>query len=560
MTRIFISYRRAASAYQAGRLNDRLSKAFGAQNAFMDVDDIPAGETFESYILTQIEQSDVFLAMLAKGTLDRIHNPDDWVRREIAYALNLPNVRVIPVLVDGFGMPEPADLPEDIRALTGRNAELLIHSLFDETSGRIIRRIREGTQIQKRPRRSRNWPVIGIVALISLIVVGVLASTIINEGRGGQPTQSVALATGTAATTTQDAFVPTLTTAPTEVPIPTAAPTETITPTQTLGPSPTGTMLPTATDTTPPTFTSTPTHTATPTNTLPPTTTPTARPSLTPTPTATFSLTATLVPLGSSLANPILHNTDWTPNLLQTVDGQKVVLVPSGCFMMGSDDGDLDEQPVNRQCFDTPFWISQYEVTNREYKQCVDAGACTLPHNTTYYNSPTYARFPVTFVDWNQANDYALWREGRLPTEAEWEYAARGPDSWIYPWGNEFDGTHLNFCDSHCFPATTGRDDTVSDGYGTIGLVGNYPSNASWVGALDMSGNVDEWVSSIYQPYPYDSGDGREGVGSEYSGRILRGGAWISDRNETRASSRLSSGSTSTSLESGFRIVLPSVN
>jgi hypothetical protein len=105
MPRIFISYRRKPSAGLAGRLFDRLEKEFGHENVFLDSETIPLGETFDSFILENIKQCDVFLAMFAQGTFDRIHVPNDWVRREIAFALSQPNIRVIPFWLITFQCP-----------------------------------------------------------------------------------------------------------------------------------------------------------------------------------------------------------------------------------------------------------------------------------------------------------------------------------------------------------------------------------------------------------------------------------------------------------------------
>ena len=96
-------------------------------------------------------------------------------------------------------------------------------------------------------------------------------------------------------------------------------------------------------------------------------------------------------------------------------------------------------------------------------------------------------------VSWYEAEAYANWRGGRLPTEAEWEYAARGPNSLIYPWGNEFDGTKLNFCDTEC--TYDWRDASVDDGYEKTAPVGSYESGKSWVVAYDLAGNIWEWVA-----------------------------------------------------------------
>jgi formylglycine-generating enzyme required for sulfatase activity len=200
-------------------------------------------------------------------------------------------------------------------------------------------------------------------------------------------------------------------------------------------------------------------------------------------------------------------------------DGAVMVYVPAGEFWMGSDDDDPDadddEKPMHKVFVDA-FWIDQTEVTNAQYKKCVDAGACSPPSSSesyarkSYYGNSDYDDYPVISVSWPQAQEYAAWVGGRLPTEAEWEYAARGPDGDIYPWGNDSpNDSLLNY------------DDNVGD----TTVVGSYPDGASWCGALDMAGNVWEWTSSRYKPYPYDPTDGRENPDS--GKRVARGGSFI---------------------------------
>lgn len=233
----------------------------------------------------------------------------------------------------------------------------------------------------------------------------------------------------------------------------------------------------------------------------------------------------------------LTQNSDWTP-VIETFDGMAMALVPAGCFDMGG------AQVGGRQCFDTPFWIGQYEVTNAQYRACVEAGACSPPADGQYltgdctrYGDPAYDAHPVVCVDWHQANAYAAWHGTayRLPTEAEWEYAASGPDRLLYPWGDTFDGTRLNFCDVHC--TQPWKNTEYDDGYPHTAPVGSYPNGVSWVGALDMSGNVFEWTSSLYMDYPYDATDGREvGEGVEAGAiRALHGGSWYSNPVNSRA-------------------------
>jgi formylglycine-generating enzyme required for sulfatase activity len=181
---------------------------------------------------------------------------------------------------------------------------------------------------------------------------------------------------------------------------------------------------------------------------------------------------------GARPARLVERNADWTPEA-RTIDGVMMVWAPPGCFVMGSDDGRRDERPPHRQCFERGYWIDQTEVTNAQYGS---EGA---------YPGPLRPRGNLT---WVEARDFCRQRGARLPTEAEWEYAARGPDSLIYPWGNLLIEQFHNL---------DKRSDEPAE-------VGSYPAGASWVGALDMSGNLWEWVSSAYAPYPYQGDDGRE--------------------------------------------------
>jgi len=230
------------------------------------------------------------------------------------------------------------------------------------------------------------------------------------------------------------------------------------------------------------------------------------------------SVVSTEVPSSQELGFvPITRNEDWTP-IEQEFDGVVMVLVPAGCFMMGSDDGDSDEQPVHQQCFDEPFWIDKYEVTQAQFAQLGGRKA-----GANYF---TGDNLPVERINWFEARDYCVNnRGGRLPTEREWEYAARGPNNLIYPWGNTF------VADNVFYSLNSSRQ---------IAPVGSHIDGVSWVGAMDMSGNVWEWTSSLLEPYEYDGDDGREcDTGSDiYVLRILRGGAWNGNINNVRTSAR----------------------
>jgi formylglycine-generating enzyme required for sulfatase activity len=229
-------------------------------------------------------------------------------------------------------------------------------------------------------------------------------------------------------------------------------------------------------------------------------------------------------------------------------DGMVLVYVPEGEFTMGSDTGSSDEQPVHQVYLDA-FWIDQTEVTNAMYARCVAEDGCTPPASTksysrnSYYGNPEFDNYPVIYVDWDQANAYCAWAGRELPTEAEWEKAARGTDERTYPWGEGIACSYANYW---------GQDNGC---IGDTAEVGSYLKGASRYGALDMAGNVWEWVSSLYQPYPYDATDGREDLTSSGS-RVLRGGSWDYVVNDVRSAYRVRLDPASTNSNFGFRCSL----
>jgi formylglycine-generating enzyme required for sulfatase activity len=189
-----------------------------------------------------------------------------------------------------------------------------------------------------------------------------------------------------------------------------------------------------------------------------------------------------------------------------------------------------DEQPA-RDVTMSGFWIDRTEVTNEQYERCVKAGACQPPAATssysqnTYYGTEEFAAYPVVYVDWPRATAYCRWAGARLPSEAEWEYTARGPDGRIFPWGDEFDPARLNYCDGSC--ELPGADTTGDDSHAETAPVGSYPSGASWIGALDMAGNVAEWTADWYGKDSYAAAASRDPQGPATGDlRVQRGGAW----------------------------------
>lgn len=232
----------------------------------------------------------------------------------------------------------------------------------------------------------------------------------------------------------------------------------------------------------------------------------------------------------------VSSNSAWQP-VIKTFDGVEMALVPAGCFMMGYTQEQIDlgleqcravqetaglspddctgsifsEASAHEVCIEEPFWIDVYEVTNGQYGSAGFSSGEDIPRDR---------------LRWRDAYDFCQGRGARLLTEAEWEFAARGPDSLWYPWGNEYDNSRMNFCDANC--DYYWADPVADDGYAGTGPVGSWPGNVSWVGAYDMAGNIWEWINTIYSAYPYDAASGRE-AGPEIDStnpRGLRGGSW----------------------------------
>lgn len=186
------------------------------------------------------------------------------------------------------------------------------------------------------------------------------------------------------------------------------------------------------------------------------------------------------------------------------------------------------------------FWILRTEVTNWQYAECVHAKICEAPANRIWHKSES-RNLPVTYVSWYQAEVYAHWKGGRLPTEAEWEKACRGDDKRSYPWGNEKPTlTLVNWAYKEV----------------TVMSVGSYPEGRSPYGLLDMAGNVWEWTNSQLKDYPYQMADGREGK-TEGGVRVLRGGAFSVYSDGIRCPSRMGRDADKPIVNVGFRIISP---
>ena len=269
-------------------------------------------------------------------------------------------------------------------------------------------------------------------------------------------------------------------------------------------PTPTNTFTTTFTPT--PTNTFTMTFTPTPTNTYTRTFTPTATFTPSKTPASSVAATPTFIPAGAKV--------NWTV-VKQAFDGVPMVLVPAGCFMMGSTTSE-DEKPIHEVCLTKSFWIDQYEVSNAQFKS--KGGQAKRSSNWTGSD------LPRENITWFEARDFCTLRGARLPTEAEWEYAARGPQSLAYPWGNSFVADNMVY-------SNNSGDEPAS--------VGSRPGGVSWIGAYDLSGNMWEWVADWYDSGYYGVSTKTNPQGSQDgNSRVLRGGSWINDEDYARAANR----------------------
>lgn len=246
---------------------------------------------------------------------------------------------------------------------------------------------------------------------------------------------------------------------------------------------------------------------------------------------------------------------------------EEFVRVPQGKFVMGSEKGDSDEKPV-REIELAEFWIKKHEVTTKEYAEFVYALDYRKPTGLENCNwdVPNRDKHPINCVSWNDAQAYIEWLshnneygfEFRLPTEAEWEKAARGEGNLNYPFGDEWDGHKANFSDKNS-PMMI-KDGLVDDGFATTAPVGSYEDGRSYFGVYDMAGNVWEWTSSLHRPYPYDATDGREETGRSGE-RVVRGGAWDSVPEYLQSFIRSKKHQNDCSGNVGFRLVVsPSDN
>ncbi len=485
MAHIFISYAKKDTRELAKKLYEALNAVPGL-TAWMDMA-LVAGDSWAMKIEDQLREADYVVVLLSPDVNRPKTEVQDtsFVRKEIDFARQL-NKPILPVMAQPthrpvsitdlqyidlrenpndptlivesichhFNLPTPAQLRQrEAEEHARREREAEAKRLNEEALQlrEEQRKLRQSADSMPVPEQEtlRSRPPILFLFVMALLVIGSAGVFLANQGGS-----------------------------PSDPPTATATHTETVTSTATT----TGTATPTAT----------PTHTATATVTPSPTNTPT--------------------PIG------VTSNGDWTP-VEETFNGMLMMLVPAGCFDMGG------SGIGGRQCFEEPFWIGKYEVTYTDYNRFMNANGYHNPFNWSVdgwnyrlefdWTQPNgwteyFYQRPVVGISWYEADAFARAAQATLCTEAQWEYAARGPDNLIYPWGNEFNADNVVYF-------LNSNNQTANVGSNSLGT--------SWVGAYHMAGNAWEWTSTEYTTYPYAPDDGREGNESNVQ-RVTRGGSY----------------------------------
>lgn len=517
MVDAFISYRRKPSAALSQLIQEKL-KNHHHIDAYVDTTRTDSSRVqFPERLMTAIADAPIFICLLGEGTLE-----SEWVHKEIERAYELQKY-CIPVFQESYTSPDSTDSAIEYLLRFDAVHVFDIKSVFVDESIAQIAALCATAKPSDPPPRIPKWIFVGFTILL---VVGLAAL-------------AIPLLNGSTSTPTAVAQVDVTTPPPSENSnaIPTPSPTMTPTPyvhdltATAIGLLRAGANIETQVwldiTLTALAFTSIPTATLTATVT----------PSITPNATGTYeALLATIVEMEAALAAARKFdgsNEDWQalyPEGFEYAfeDDVPMMLVPAGSFLIGAAPQTDDEHFGVLTRFDQPFWIDRTEVTQADFDRL--GGVKAQP------NRFVGDQRPVEQITWFEARDFCASRGARLPTEAEWEYAARGPAEWDYPWGYVWNP----------------RKATWNSG-GTL-TVGSWPTGRSWVGALDMSGNVWEWVSSLYQPYPYNSND--ENISDIDTRRVLRGGGWSNQSTDILRSgyrSSYSPGSTSVVISLGFR-------
>jgi formylglycine-generating enzyme required for sulfatase activity len=261
--------------------------------------------------------------------------------------------------------------------------------------------------------------------------------------------------------------------------------------------------------------------------------------------TASPSPTATTPPSPTPEPTPEIEPTATAEPPTPATAPEGMVLIPAGQFTMGSSSGAANEAPEHLISL-AAFYLDLFEVSNAQYRQCVNSGGCT-PGNAAdsftypgYRDAATYDNYPVVGVNWDQAEAYCRWAGKRLPTEAEWEYAASGPENLTWPWGNTFDPN---------LSAASASDTQPVD---------SYPAGVSPFGVYNMAGNVAEWVQDVFDENFYANSPAENPVNTgSGAGRVYRGGSFGNpDGSFYTTSRRYGNAQTFSDVDIGFRCAM----
>ena len=533
---VFIGYRRKDISWALAVYQYLTARKY---DVFFDYNSISVGD-FEHIILSNIRARAHFVLILTPTTLDRCNEPGDWLRREIETAIDEKR-NIIPVFFEGFSFGTPSV----VEKMTGKLATLNRYNGLDVPSGyfpEAMERLRN---------RYLNVPLDAVLHPVPLDVrkrvkeEQAAANKALDEQKesirnlldlygdaqsvdGSRKTNSqlriwrlltgalgIILLFAIGLSGYRNLFQNTTTEEP-----PVILATESVQPAEPVVPSNTRAAV----------------------------------------------ITETITP--SSTPQYLVGSTRISPR-----DGMVLQYIPAGTFTMGEDanvalekcennfgrcehDWFLNAEPAHLVSLDA-YWIDKTEVTTGMYQLCVEAGGCKEPGNKSshaydsYYGDPEFENYPMIRVDWNMARTYCEWADRRLPTEAEWEKAARGENDWTFPWGDDFDGSLLNYCDASC--TLDWANSSFDDGYEDVAPVGSFPSDESVYGVQDMAGNVLEWVADWYDAYPGSTHENNN-FGTIF--RSYRGVSWGNNQIAARVTSRGYHAVSRSSVNLGFRCAM----
>ena len=561
--KIFLNYRRADSKGYTFAIFTVLEQHFSKEQIFMDVDTLLPGVDFVQALEEAVEACDVFLAVIGAGWENikddqgrrRIDNPEDFVRIEVAHALKR-GIPVIPILVDGVQMPSSENLPDDLKGLSRRHAFIIgdrlrsdvqhlinvLEKTFEHQEAERIKQEKKEAKRQelekaeadrkaKEEAKQKAKEQAAADKKDKEEKERIARQKAEADRQAREKAESVPGVVRQPATadvqqenidTLQSPFTRKRASLLRKVPawvwvgsvlalfvmVFGAAGGFNLTPADEPTPTEVVQVLEVLTKTqTPELATSTPIPAAT----------------VTPIPAATVTPTPTLG-VGSTRVS--------------SKDGMTMVYIPAGVFLMGSDVGDYDESPVHEVYLDA-FWIDEHEVTHAQYNKFMKEAE----HEDDTYNTESGGPNPETYATWSDAQAYCEWAGRRLPTEAEWEKAARGVlDGKKYPWGDE---------DPVCDDSAENGAQFTDCEHGTVPVM-SFSMNG--YGAMDMAGNLWEWVSDWYNSGYYENSPAENPQGPA-SGvhRVLRGGSWYNLADLIRVANRFKLVPVNTSSNIGFR-------